>query len=78
VTAATTPPASTGNPGAATLHLTPTEALTRGHALVWDPPAAMTGAERWTCQRCGRAVIRYSGVVSGAAAETDCQEAPDA
>lgn len=49
----------------------------RGHALAWDPPAAMTSRRRWTCERrtCGRAVlVGPDGHAYGSALATSCPE----
>lgn len=32
-------------------------AAANGHQMEWDPPAAMTSFSRWTCTRCGEAVL---------------------
>ena len=47
-----------------------------GHHLVWDPPAALTAARRWTCDdpRCGATVIDYRGNVYGSAVEKTHEE----
>jgi hypothetical protein len=51
----------------------PSAATARGHAPVWDPPAALTGTSRWTCL-CGRAVLklRWGGSVYDSAVDEDC------
>jgi len=43
-----------------------------GHAVEWDPPAALTEARRWTCSRCGDAVLDYRGNIYGGAANRSC------
>lgn len=44
-----------------------------GHAVTWDPPAGLTSVSaRWTCTRCGRAVLVRDGQVYGGAT-TPCQ-----
>jgi hypothetical protein len=45
-----------------------------GHEPVWDPPAAMTAAKRWTCS-CRCAVLDYRGTVYGSAIERRCPNA---
>lgn len=45
-----------------------------GHAPVWDPPAAMTAALRWTCP-CGATVLDYNGNVYGSATTRRCAHA---
>jgi adenine-specific DNA methylase len=55
----------------------PAEILERvkaGHAVERDPPAALTRAERWTCPRCGDAVLRYDEHIYGGATERTCDE----
>lgn len=54
--------------------LTPVErAAALGHDCIDDPPSgAFTSASRWTCTRCGRAVIRNGNVVYGSAIERIC------
>lgn len=32
-------------------------AAANGHEMEWDPPAALTSMSRWTCRRCGDAVL---------------------
>lgn len=57
--------------------LTPVEMAERlGHTVENDPPAALTATERWTCKRCGSAVLRAgTGNVYGSAVEETCDEA---
>lgn len=43
-----------------------------GHDLFLDPPAALTRVERWTCSRCGRAVLRNGSHVYGSATTEPC------
>ncbi|MFH8380670.1 hypothetical protein ACH4E7_06970 [Kitasatospora sp. NPDC018058] len=38
----------------------------------WDPPAAITAVERWTCTRCGDAVLDNRGYLYGGATTTAC------
>lgn len=52
----------------------PAEALDKGHAFEDDPPHALSRVERWTCTRCGAAVLRNSSVVYGSAATDECSE----
>jgi hypothetical protein len=47
-------------------------ATSRGHDIEWDPSA--TGVARWTCKRCGRAVLIHNGVTWGSATENDCEK----
>jgi len=44
-----------------------------GHDLEWDPPAAMTAVCRWTCVRCGDAVLVNGNVVYGSATREACR-----
>lgn len=48
-----------------------------GHDVKPDPPHEMSRAERWTCTRCGGAVIRYNGNVYGAAVDYTCAKLTD-
>lgn len=43
-----------------------------GHVLEWDPPAAFTATRRWTCARCGDAVLVNGSVVFGSATREGC------
>lgn len=45
-------------------------ATERGHLMAEDD--TFTGLPRWTCARCGRAVIRNGSTVYGSAKENDC------
>jgi hypothetical protein len=45
------------------------EAEANGHEMEWDPPAALTAAERWTCKSCGATALDYRGTVYGEAVE---------
>lgn len=56
---------------AATTLTPPDTDITRTHDLEWDPPMA-SSAERWTCARCKRTVIRYHGNVYGDGTENAC------
>lgn len=49
-------------------------ATEKGHTIEWDPPAALTAARRWTCRRCGNAVLDYQGNVYGGALQITCDE----
>lgn len=51
-----------------------TRAEALGHWVEHDPPAAMTAARRWTCARCGAAVLDYLGNIYGSAVEKMCEE----
>lgn len=48
-------------------------ATARGHTVEYDQPAINTRAERWTCTRCGLAVLRFCGNIYGSATEQDCE-----
>jgi hypothetical protein len=50
----------------------PVEATRLGHRPVWDPPAGMSSAYRWTCD-CGHAVLRVGYNVYGSATEDICE-----
>lgn len=54
------------------------EAAGHGHQFEWDPPAALTSLRgRWTCSRCGNAVLmRNDRSCYGSAAGNDCVPAP--
>ncbi len=53
--------------------MTPGErAADRGHVVVSDPPHDLSAGRRWTCRKCGAAVIDYRGNVYGSAIEQDC------
>jgi hypothetical protein len=41
-----------------------------GHSMVWDP--TFLGHDRWTCDRCGRAVVKPHGLPYGSAIEVEC------
>lgn len=43
-----------------------------GHELEWDPPHELSNARRWTCKRCGRALLCFQGNWYGSALETQC------
>lgn len=49
-------------------------ATEKGHTVEWDAPAGMTAARRWTCTRCGDAVLDYCGNVYGGAVDRSCDE----
>lgn len=42
-----------------------------GHTVINDGPT-FGSAERRTCTKCGRAILRFAGNVYGSAAEEDC------
>lgn len=50
-----------------------TQANARGHDVEPDPPAGLTRAERWTCSKCGNAVLRNREVIYGSAVSEDCR-----
>ncbi len=50
------------------------KAAEKGHTVQWDPPWGMTAARRWTCTRCGDAVLDYCGNVYGGAVDRTCDE----
>jgi hypothetical protein len=52
-------------------------ALCRGHAVTYDPTHGLSSVLRWTCTRCGQAVLDNRGHVYGGAIEADCA-APEA
>jgi len=43
------------------------------HDLEWDPPAVMTAVRRWTCTRCGDAVLVNGDNVYGSATRETCR-----
>lgn len=50
-----------------------------GHVMEWDPPAALTSLSRWTCTRCGEAVLYRepeAGSEYGSALTEPCKETP--
>lgn len=49
-------------------------AVRPGHNLEADPPAALTAVRRWTCTRCGDAVLLNGGHTYGGATERTCEE----
>lgn len=50
------------------------EAAEKGHTVEWDPPPGLNAARRWTCTRCGNAVLDYRGNVYGGALQITCDE----
>ncbi|MGW2169122.1 hypothetical protein ACWC1C_01165 [Streptomyces sp. NPDC001705] len=50
----------------------PQEARGKGHDFEDDPPHGLSRVERWTCTRCGHAVLRNGGVVYGSAVTEEC------
>jgi hypothetical protein len=60
-------------------------AVDNGHTVVWDPPAALTSVRcRWTCARCGQAVLQaaeghlYGSALDGACPNMEVREVPGA
>ncbi|WP_436759402.1 hypothetical protein [Streptosporangium sp. V21-05] len=45
-----------------------------GHTAKNDPPHALSAVSRWTCTRCGAAVLSRAGVVYGSAIEQTCEQ----
>jgi hypothetical protein len=43
----------------------------RGHDPVDDSPGGLSTAQRWTCTRCGLAVLRFQGNVYGSLLDAD-------
>lgn len=43
-----------------------------GHTMISDPPHELSRAWRWSCNKCGRAVLSCNGNVYGSAMEKDC------
>lgn len=50
----------------------PRRAEALGHEPESDPPFGMTRAERWTCTRCGDAVLKYNDNIYGSAVDEVC------
>ncbi len=48
------------------------KAVQLGHDVEVDPPAACTAARRWTCKRCGDAVLAYGTNIYGSASKEPC------
>lgn len=46
-----------------------------GHDLEDDSPGGISSVQRWTCKRCGSAILRYRGNVYGSALDTACATA---
>lgn len=46
------------------------------HDLDDDPPHALSAVSRWTCRRCGNAVLVNGAVTYGAASTEPCAEQP--
>lgn len=44
-----------------------------GHEVEEDPFGGFSQAERWTCTRCGSAVLRCGSNIYGSATEKDCE-----
>ncbi|MFD3568499.1 hypothetical protein [Streptomyces sp. NPDC058667] len=53
----------------------PAQAVENGHSLDWDPPAAITAVDRWTCRECSATALRYRLVEYGDATEVRCPQA---
>lgn len=49
-------------------------ATEKGHNVEWDAPAGMTAVRRWTCTRCGDAVLDNRGHLYGGALDRTCDE----
>jgi hypothetical protein len=47
-----------------------------GHALEYDPPAAITAVYRWTCKNCGAAALVNGTVAYGSALTEACAPPP--
>lgn len=54
----------------------PDNANAATHDLEWDPPHGLSSARRWTCRRCGHAVLSYGSNVYGTATHAPCETAP--
>lgn len=50
----------------------PTSPIIDTHTLENDPPHAASAATRWTCIRCGCAVLVNDGYVYGSASAEEC------
>lgn len=50
------------------------KAIENGHTVEWDAPGAVTAVRRWTCKRCGDAVLDNCGHLYGGAIERTCDE----
>lgn len=48
------------------------EQVKANHVMEWDPPTVMTAVRRWTCTRCGDAVLVNGDVVYGSATRSAC------
>jgi hypothetical protein len=46
--------------------------IVHGHAIEDDSPGGLSRVQRWTCGRCGDAVLRYGGNTYGSALDTPC------
>lgn len=45
-----------------------------GHNMISDPPDTLTGQlDRWSCNKCGRAVLSCNGNVYGSAMSMPCE-----
>jgi hypothetical protein len=43
-----------------------------GHVIEDDSPGGLSRVQRWTCGRCGDAILRYGSNVYGSALDTPC------
>ena len=70
-----TPPLDTGTdprPATGAMHDDAIDrAKVRGHAVEYDGPT-LGGADRWTCIRCGRAILKAGGPFYGSAKDEEC------
>ncbi len=52
-------------------------ATVRGHDLEYDPPHSLSSVDRYTCRKCGRAVLGgYSNAYGSATSAEDCTVQP--
>lgn len=61
-----TPPIEAAEPGIL-------KAVALGHNVEYDPPA-FSSVNRWTCSRCGQAVLVNGSVIYGSATTDECPE----
>ncbi len=52
-------------------------AAAMGHVMEWDPPAALTSLSRWTCKRCGDAVLYREHEADAAYGSALTEKCPD-
>lgn len=50
------------------------KAVENGHTVEWDAPAGISAVRRWTCTRCGDAVLDNRGHLYGGAFDRTCDE----